>query len=113
MDAITIENTWRHEDMFFVKLYERSEETINERRVTVLKNDDIKCTCTLFNTYELVCPHVMKAVNHLKMAQKIDQQNYVALLNMYYPKCIRVGSIHSSIKEWNFDHFKGIKIAPL
>ena len=83
---------------------EKTDNKVIERKVTMVDDEEIKCNCTLFNQYDMVCPHVMMAVNILRQMGNLQQDRYINSVKRYFPAYINVGMIHASMENWHLEY---------
>ena len=61
-----IKNVIQTENMTTLIIREKSGKSKQNRKVMHLKNEFIKCSCTYYNQYEMLCPHILCGMQYLK-----------------------------------------------
>ena len=74
-----------------------------KRKVMVLKEQGIKCSCSYFNQYEMLCPHILAAMQYLKQTKMLDADQIVILVNRSYKIFMCVDQICNDIEHYGYE----------
>ena len=74
-----------------------------KRKVSVLKDQGTRCSCSYFNQYEMICPHILAAMQYLKRVRVISADQMIMLVNKSYKDFLCVDKICKDIVNYGYE----------
>ena len=78
-------------------------EHVYNRTVTLFQKDVATCTCCFHHQYLMVCPHIIRAMNHLVIMKEITSNERIKITESFFPDFLKINTIVQRMWRSNFE----------